>query len=70
MIYIYGSIGFIGGFALGLFVISFFLKNKSNDALKHEKALRWTYGLAVWVLGALGAWAAVFITNQSAFTTF
>ena len=59
MVYLFGIIGFLGGFSIGVFLIHFFLKNKPKSELMQNKSLRWTYGLAVWVCAGLGVWAAV-----------
>ncbi len=67
MIYLYGVIGFILGFAGGLFIINLFLRNYSSGQLMKDKSLRWTYGLAVWIFAALGAWGGVMLYNRSIF---
>lgn len=67
MIYLFGVIGFILGFAGGLVVIGLFLKGYSKRQLTRDKSLRWTYGLAVWIFGALGAFAGVWLYERSFF---
>lgn len=59
MVYLFGICGFAAGFLSGLFVINLFLRGVPNSALVQDKSLRWTYGVAVWVLAGLGAWAGV-----------
>jgi len=59
MAWLYGIIGFIGGFAFGIFVIGLFLRGRPKRALMQDRSLRWTYGLAVWVFAGLGAWGAI-----------
>lgn len=65
MVYLFGIIGLILGFAGGLFIISLFLKGYSRKDLVRDKSLRWTYGLAVWVFAALGAWGGVWLYERS-----
>ncbi len=67
MIYLFGIAGFILGFIGGLFVIALFLKGYSAKQLTRDKSLRWTYGLAVWLFGALGAGAGVWVYERSFF---
>ena len=67
MVYLYGIIGFIGGFALGLGVINMFLRSYTGRELMENKNLRWTYGLAVWLFAGLGAWAGVKLFQQGLF---
>ena len=56
-----GIAGFIGGFAFGIGLIGVFLRARSKSELLQNKSLRWTYGLAVWVMAGFGAWAAVWV---------
>ena len=67
MVYLYGIIGFIGGFAIGLFVINLFLRRRQAAELVQDKSLRWTYGLAVWIMAGLGSWAGVWLYRESVF---
>lgn len=64
MVYLFGIIGFLGGFAAGLLVISRFLKDVGNRDLLANKSLRWTYGLAVWLAAALGACIGVWMYGR------
>ena len=59
MVYLFGIGGFIFGFILGVGMIGAFLRGKSNKELLEEKSLRWTYGVGVWVIAVIGAFAAV-----------
>lgn len=59
MVYLFGISGFIGGFILGLFVISLFLKDKSRDELVKDKSYHWKYGVLVWLIAAFTSWASV-----------
>jgi hypothetical protein len=67
MVYLFGTIGFLGGFALGLGIINMFLRAYNGRELVENKQLRWTYGLAVWLFAGLGAWAGVQIYHQHYF---
>ncbi len=67
MVYIFGVIGFVLGFTGGLLVINLFLKSFTASELMREKSLRWTYGLAVWIFAAMGAYAGVWLYNRSFF---
>lgn len=64
MTYLVGIMGFLGGFSLGLYLISRFLKGRSRQELVSDKSLRWKYGLIVWVMAGLGAWSAVWAYGQ------
>ncbi|HPD82177.1 MAG TPA: hypothetical protein PLK85_00005 [Alphaproteobacteria bacterium] len=52
------------GFAVGLGIINVLLRQRSVEEIKKEKSLRWTYGLAVWGIAAIGAWLGVTIYNN------
>ncbi len=67
MIYVFAICGFILGFAGGLIVINLFLRGYNAGELLKNKSLRWTYGLAVWIFAALGAWGGVWLYNRSIF---
>lgn len=64
MVYVFGIIGFIGGFSMGVFLIGMFLRDKSGKELMQNKTYRWTYGVLVWLVAAFGAWAGVFVYRQ------
>lgn len=61
MVYLFGILGFICGFAFGLGVVNVLTRGYSGQELVEKKVLRWTYGLAVWLMAGLGAWGGVFI---------
>ena len=65
MVYLCGIVGFILGFVGGIFVINLFLAGYSKGELLKNRSLRWTYGLAVWVFAALGAWGGVWLYDRS-----
>ncbi|MEM6780678.1 MAG: hypothetical protein AAF569_02320 [Pseudomonadota bacterium] len=64
MVYLIGILGFIGGFILGVMLIGIFLKSRSKQELMENKSIRWTYGVFVWFVAGLTAWAAVTTYNQ------
>ncbi len=64
MVYVISIIGFIGGFALGLFLIQLFLKNKSNKDLLQDKGLKWKFGLIPWVTAIIGAYSAMYVLTE------
>jgi hypothetical protein len=64
MVYIFGAFGLAFGFAIGLGVINVLLRNRSMNDIKDNKSARWTYGLTVWGLAAIGCWLGVGIYNQ------
>jgi len=59
MVYLFGVVGLILGFLMGLGVINFFLRGKSKEELQTDKALWWRYGLTVWMIAGAGCWFAV-----------
>ncbi len=61
MVYLFGVLGFIGGFMAGLLVINIFLRGISNTELVSNKSLRWTYGVAVWIFAGLGIYAGLWM---------
>ncbi len=67
MVYLFGVIGFVLGFAGGMFVINLFLRTYSSSELLKDRSLRWTYGVAVWIFAALGTVGGVWLYNRSVF---
>ncbi len=67
MVYLFGVVGFVAGFAGGLLIIQQFLKGYAAKELLHNKSLRWTYGLAVWAFAGIGAWLGVWLHDRSIF---
>ena len=67
MIYAFGIVGFVLGFAAGLFVINLFLRTYSTPELVKTRSLRWTYGLAVWIFAGLGVWGGIWLYQRSIF---
>lgn len=64
MVYLFGFIGLILGFGVGLGVINVFLRNYSRKELQTDKGLWWTYGLAVWIFAGLGCWLGLLIFDR------
>ena len=64
MVYIFGFFGFAMGFAVGLGVINVMLRHRSTEEIKKDKSLKWTYGVGVWIMAALGGWLGVWIYNN------
>lgn len=65
MVYLCAVVGFILGFAAGLIIINLFLASYPKSELLRNRSLRWTYGVAVWVFAALGAWGGVWLYDRS-----
>ena len=65
MMYLFGIGGFILGFAAGLVIINIFVRHISTRQLTQDKSLHRTYGLAVWLMAGLGAWAGVWLYERS-----
>lgn len=63
MVYVLGTIGFIGGFVLGLAILRVLLKDRSTQELLEDRGLKWTYGLFCWVVAAAGAYSCVTLYN-------
>ena len=61
MIYIFGTLGFFGGFILGQAVLAQLLRHKSRDDLLTDKRLRWKYGALNWLIAFATAASAVYI---------
>lgn len=59
MVWVVGILGFIVGFMASLAILRVLLKDKSNEELLNDRALRWTYGLLVWLLAAIASYGFV-----------
>ena len=59
MVYLFGFFGFVFGFAIGLGLINVLLRHKSMEDIKKDKTAKWKYGLLVWLMSAIGAWAGI-----------
>jgi hypothetical protein len=65
MVYIFGFVGFMIGFGVGLGIINVLLRHYSKKQLESDKTLRWRYGLTVWIFAGLGGWLGVQLYNNS-----
>jgi hypothetical protein len=59
MVYVFGTIGFIGGFMAGQMLLYFMLRHKSREEITQDSSIKWTYGLLNWAVAILGAFACV-----------
>ena len=59
MVYVVGTIGFFGGFALGVIILNRLLADRSRAELLEDRGLKWTYGLFAWIVAAVSSYAAV-----------
>ena len=64
MIYMAGTVGFIGGFILGLMLLSFLLRNVSKEDLVNDPYIKWKYGILNWVIAIFGAYVGVSIYER------
>lgn len=64
MVYLVGLVGFIGGFAIALMILKFWLKDYSRDELLNQKSLHWIYGTFSWALAFIGLFSALFVYNN------
>lgn len=64
MVYIFGFVGFVFGFAVGLGLINVMLRHRKISEVRADKSSRFIYGLAVWGLGGMGTYIGVFIYNN------
>ncbi|MAI61692.1 MAG: hypothetical protein CBB87_04255 [Micavibrio sp. TMED27] len=63
MMYVMGILGFIFGFIFGQLVLIFFLREKTKDELLNDRSLKYTYGLANWIIAGLMSYAFASIYN-------
>ena len=61
MVYLFGALGLVIGFFMGLWVINVLLRNVSKSDLQTNKSIWRVYGLLVWLFAGLGSWLAVFV---------
>ncbi len=59
MIYVAGVLGFLGGFALGLMLLYFLLRNVSKEDMLNDPYIKWKYGILNWIIAILGSYSAV-----------
>ena len=61
MVYAVAIVGFVLGFALGLFVLSIKLKDKTNEELLKNKNLWWAYGTLNWIIAIICSISSVYL---------
>jgi len=64
MVYVAGTIGFILGFALGMYIIALKLRNIPREELLTNKALWWAYGTLIWIIALVGCLSAIYLYNS------
>ena len=64
MVYLFGIIGFIVGFAFGLMLLYVLLRHRSNRDLLTDDSLKLKFGLLNWALAALGCYLFVQLYYQ------
>ena len=67
MVYIFGVIGFVFGFSIGLGIINVLLQKRSKEEIQSNRALKWIYGPVVWAIAVLGCFIALKIYENSSF---
>lgn len=67
MIYLFGIVGAIVGFSIGLGTINVMLRNVPKEKLQSDQSIKWKYGLLVWGFFGLGGWLGVWIYNNHFF---
>ena len=55
MAWVIGISGFLGGFAIGIALVRYWLKDIAREELINDKTLHWRYGTFVWFLGVIFA---------------
>lgn len=59
MIYVYGILGFVIGFAFGQMLLSFLLRGVSKEDMLNDKHIQLKYGLMNWGLAILSCYGAI-----------
>jgi hypothetical protein len=59
MIYLVGILGFVAGFALGLRILAYLLRDRPAEDLLQDRGLRFTYGLLAWGIAGFTAFCAI-----------
>ena len=65
MVYIFGTVGFIFGFSIGLGIINVLLIKRSKKEIQTNNSLKWVYGPMVWASAFLGLWIALQIYEKT-----
>ena len=64
MVYVFGFIGLVIGFAAGQVFIYFQLRDRKREDILNDRGLRWTYGVFNWIIAAIGVYCFVFMYNH------
>ncbi len=64
MVYVFGVLGFIGGFIAGQALLYFMLRNASQEDLLNDPYLKWKYGTLNWIAAIAGSYAFVFMYER------
>ncbi|MGH1404614.1 MAG: hypothetical protein ACRBDL_10265 [Alphaproteobacteria bacterium] len=64
MVYVFGVLGFIGGFIAGQMLLHFMLRNASQEDLLNDPYLKFKYGTLNWIIALLGSYAFVLMYNR------
>lgn len=64
MVYVAGFVGLIGGFFLGLLVLSFLLRNVSQEDLLNDPYIKWKYGILNWIIAGIGSYSTVLMYQK------
>lgn len=64
MVYIVGILGFVGGFAMGLWLIAAHLKNVPRETLLNNKDYHKKYGIWPWVTALICCLLALYLYNN------
>lgn len=61
MLFFSGLIGFLGGFAVGLYILRYLLRGKKSEELVQNKSLWWKYGPIVWLCAFVGSYVCLVV---------
>ena len=64
MVYILGTVGFIGGFIFGQMLLFFLLRNVKKEDLLNDPYIKWKYGVLNWICAGLGAYSFVAVYGR------
>ncbi len=64
MVYLFGFLGFVFGFSVGLGIINILLRQRSMKEIQSNKKIHWIYGPMVWVAAITGCLIALRIHDK------
>ena len=67
MVYLFGIVGAIVGFSIGLGTINVILRNVPKEKLQSDRSIKWKYGSLVWIFFGFGGWLGIWIYNNHFF---